>query len=248
MDLNLQNRIALIGGASGGIGAATAKLFAEEGCDVVVTYHQNGEGAEQTAEQVRLAGRQAWLSQMDIADAASVQAAIGLLPPAARHIDILVMCAGEAPVSQFSELTSDEWQRVVELNLNGSFYLLQACRPLLQQGASVVFVASVAGQTGVPLQAHYAAAKAGMINLTKSAARALAPHIRVNCVAPGMTLTDMGRRTAAGLPPDYAQQKLLLERFAEPIEIARCIVFLASPSASFVTGATLDVNGGRNLR
>lgn len=109
-------------------------------------------------------------------------------------------------------------------------------------------VSSVAAQTGVPHHAHYAASKAGLINLTKSAARALAPEIRVNCVAPGMTLIEMGRETAAALPPDYAQQKLLSGRFAEPREIACCIAFLASPVAGFATGATLDINGGRELR
>jgi 3-oxoacyl-[acyl-carrier protein] reductase len=106
----------------------------------------------------------------------------------------------------------------------------------------------VAGQTGVPHHAHYAAAKAGLINLTKSAARALAPHVRVNCVAPGMTLTEMGRLTATALPPDYAQKNLLAGRFAQPDEIARAIAFVASPVAGFMTGATIDINGGRLLR
>ena len=126
--------------------------------------------------------------------------------------------------------------------------MLQAARPLLRAGASVVMVASVAGQTGVPHHAHYAAAKAGLINLTKSAARALAPAVRVNCVAPGMTLTGMGRLTATALPADYARKNLLAGRFAEPEEIARLIVFVASPLAGFMTGATLDINGGRLLR
>ena len=93
-----------------------------------------------------------------------------------------------------------------------------------------------------------AAAKAGLINLAKSAARDLAPRIRVNCVAPGVTLTPMGRATMEGTDQDYASKKLLLERFAEPAEIARWIVFVASPVNTFMTGATIDVNGGRTLR
>src|SRR5262249_33238649 len=95
---------------------------------------------------------------------------------------------------------------------------------------------------------HYAAAKAGLINLAKSAARELAPRVRVNCVSPGVTLTAMGRSTMEGADQDYASKKLLLKRFAQPEEIARCIVFVASPANSFMTGATIDVNGGRNLR
>jgi 3-oxoacyl-[acyl-carrier protein] reductase len=92
---------------------------------------------------------------------------------------------------------------------------------------------------------HYAAAKAGLVNLTKSMARALAPRVRVNCVAPGVTLTPMG---AATVDPDYAIKKLLAQRFATPDEIARCIVFVASPISAFMTGATVDINGGRDLR
>jgi 3-oxoacyl-[acyl-carrier protein] reductase len=126
--------------------------------------------------------------------------------------------------------------------------MLRAALPLLNDGGAVVTVSSVAAHTGAPLHAHYAAAKAGLVNLTKSCARALAPRLRVNCVAPGITLTPMGSTTAASLPPDYARTKLLTGRFAEPEEIARCIVFLASPAASFITGATLDANGGRDLR
>ena len=147
-----------------------------------------------------------------------------------------------------AELTPEEWARVIAVNLSGPFHVLQAARPLLLPGSAVVTVASVAGQTGVPHHAHYAAAKAGLINLTKSAARALAPHVRVNCVAPGMTLTEMGRLTATALPADYAQKNLLTGRFAQPDEIARVIAFVASPVAGFMTGATIDINGGRLLR
>jgi 3-oxoacyl-[acyl-carrier protein] reductase len=111
----------------------------------------------------------------------------------------------------------------------------------------VVTVASVAAQTGAPHHPAYAAAKAGIINLTKSAARAMAPDIRVNCVSPGLTRTAMGEMTVAGTADDPVA-KLLTKRMAEPEEIARAIVFLASPAASFVYGATFDVNGGRDLR
>jgi 3-oxoacyl-[acyl-carrier protein] reductase len=248
MELELDGRVALVTGASRGIGAASAELLAEEGADVVVCYKGYQAGAERTASRVRDAGRRAWVCRMDVAEPDDVRAAISRLPSEARQLDVLILCAGETPVAKFEELTPAEWGRVVDVNLNGAFNVLHETRPFLRGGASVMTVASVAGQTGVPHQAHYAAAKAGLVNLTKSAARALAPRVRVNCVAPGMTLTEMGRQTAANLPPDYARQKLLLERFAEPVEIARCIVFLASPASSFVTGATLDVNGGRYVR
>ncbi|MEN6498816.1 MAG: SDR family NAD(P)-dependent oxidoreductase [Thermoguttaceae bacterium] len=248
MDLQLKDKVALITGGSSGIGAATARVLAEEGVDVVVGYHGNHEGAERTAQAVRAAGRSAWTLGMDVANPQEVAAAIERLRAEVEQFDILVLCAGQSTVTPFAELSPEEWTAIVAVNLNGPFYVLQAVRPMLRAGASVVTVASVAGQTGVPHHAHYAAAKAGLINLTKSAARALAPHVRVNCVAPGMTLTEMGRQTTTALPPDYAKKNLLSHRFAEPEEVARLIVFVASPVAGFMTGATVDINGGRLLR
>ncbi|MGA2065774.1 MAG: SDR family NAD(P)-dependent oxidoreductase [Thermoguttaceae bacterium] len=248
MDLRLKDKLALVTGASSGIGAATAQVLAEEGVDVVVGYHKNRAGAERTAEAVRKARRRAWLVAMDVAEPAEVAAAIEGLQEQVEGLGILVLCAGQSSNTPLAELTPAEWARIIAVNLNGPFHVLQAVRPMLLPGSAVVTVASVAGQTGVPHHAHYAAAKAGLINLTKSAARALAPHVRVNCVAPGMTLTEMGRLTATALPSDYARRHLLSGRFARPDEIARVIAFVASPVAGFMTGATIDINGGRLLR
>jgi 3-oxoacyl-[acyl-carrier protein] reductase len=248
MDLQLRGKIALITGASSGIGAATARVLAAEGVDVAVGYHTNRSGGQRTAEAVRAAGRRAWLFGMDVASPDEVAAALAGLREQLEGLDLLILCAGESSNTPLAELTPDEWARIIAVNLSGPFHVLWAARPLLRAGAAVVAVASVAGQTGVPHHAHYAAAKAGLINLTKSAARALAPHVRVNCVAPGMTLTEMGRLTATTLPPDYARKSLLTGRFAEPEEIARVIAFVASPLTSFMTGATIDINGGRLLR
>jgi 3-oxoacyl-[acyl-carrier protein] reductase len=248
MDLQLTDKIALITGGSGGIGAATAKVLAAEGVDVVVGYYRHRAAAEQTAETVRQMGRRAWIVGMDLAQAGEVTAAFAGLRGQIERLDLLILCAGQSTVTPFEELGAQQWADIVAVNLHGPFHVLQAARPMLLPGASVVAVASVAGQTGVPHHAHYAAAKAGLINLTKSVARAWAPHIRVNCVAPGMTMTEMGRQTATALSPDYAQKNLLTDRFAEPEEIAQLIAFVASPLARFMTGATLDINGGRALR
>jgi len=250
VELKLRGKLAFITGASSGIGAAVARMLAEEGADVVVGYYRNEEGAGQTAAAVEAAGCRAWLCRMDIADAADVQRAIEQWKSAARdvRVDALILCAGQSIVTPFEEVTPEEWDQIVRINLSGPFYVLQTLRPYLAEASSVVTVSSVAAQTGVPHHAHYAAAKAGLVNLTKSAARALAPQVRVNCVAPGLTLTEMGRDTAANLPPDYARQKLLTHRFAQPEEIARAILYLASPASGFITGATFDANGGRYLR
>ena len=248
MDLGLGGRVAFVTGASTGIGAATARLLAEEGADVVVGYGHDRDGAEATATAVRDTGRRAWTAGMDLADAGSVRTAVAGVGGEAGGLDVVVACAGENRITPFDEVSPEEWRHVLDVNLSGTFWLLQACAPLLRPGGSVVTVASVAAATGAPHHAHYAAAKAGLVNLTKSAARELAPDVRVNCVAPGITETAMGRDAIAALDDDYASTRLLAGRFATPREIAACIVFLASPLAGFVHGATLDVNGGRDLR
>jgi 3-oxoacyl-[acyl-carrier protein] reductase len=248
MDLQLRNKTALVTGASSGIGAATARVLAEEGADVVVAYGRNVRGAERTKAAVEARGRRAWLCGMDVADAAVVAEAVGRLAENAPELDVLVLCAGRSRIAAFDRLTAAEWQEVIHVNLNGKFHVLQAAGGLVREGGSIVIVASVAAHTGAPHHAHYAAAKAGLVNLSKSAARALAPRVRVNCVAPGMTLTPMGEETLAALPVDYPQRKMLVQRCATPDEIARCIVFVASPVAGFMSGATIDINGGRDLR
>jgi 3-oxoacyl-[acyl-carrier protein] reductase len=248
MNLELTDKIALITGASSGIGAATAQALAEEGADVIVAYGQDRDGAERTAQVVASLGRRAWTCPMDIRSSAAVKSAMARLPEAAARLDLLILCAGLNIVTPVAQITPDEWDQVLGVNLSGAFYVVQAAIPLLRPGASIVTVASVAAHTGAPHHMHYAAAKAGLVNLTKSLARSLAPQVRVNCVAPGITLTPMGQQTASTLAPDYAESKLLVQRFATPEEIARCIVFVASPVAAFMTGATIDINGGRDLR
>ena len=248
MDLGLSGKIALVTGASRGIGAATARLLAEECCDVVIGYHDNSAGATATADAVARAGTRSWTVPCDMASPASVDAAMRQVERDIRRLDIAVLCAGTNIISPLLEVAAEEWNEVIQVNLNGTFYLLRAVAPLLCDGASIVTVASVAGHTGAAHHAHYAAAKAGVINLTKSAAKALAPRIRVNCVAPGLTDTEMGKQAIAEQSPDYLAKKLLAQRMASCEEIARSIVFLASPAASFIWGATLDVNGGRELR
>jgi 3-oxoacyl-[acyl-carrier protein] reductase len=249
VDLGLSGKTALVTGASSGIGAAAAGLLAEEGAEVVVvSYSGNAAGAERTAAEVRAHGCEALLMQMDVGDPEAVSGAVADLGARVSGLDVAILCAGLNTITPFEQLTPAEWDQVVRVNLNGTFYALHALGPLLRDHAAVVTVASVAAHTGAPHHAHYAAAKAGVVGLTKSAARALAPRVRVNCVAPGLTITPMGELTLAGLAEGYAESKLLAGRVATPAEIARCILFLASPASSFVYGACLDVNGGRDLR
>jgi 3-oxoacyl-[acyl-carrier protein] reductase len=248
VNLELENKRFLITGASSGIGQAAAKIFAQEGADVVAVYGRNAEGAKATLSAIESAGRRGWIYAIAQEDAEAVAAAAGRVGEEVGRLDGLVLCAGTCTVVPFEELSPQEWVDFLQVNLNGTFFLLNALFPLLADGASVVIVASVSGHTGAPHQAHYAASKAGLLNLAKSAARAYAPRVRVNAIAPGMTLTPMGEGTATGLDPDYARKKLLVGRFAEPEEIAKSIAWLASPITGFMSGATLDINGGRLLR
>ena len=248
MDLGLAGKIGFVTGASSGIGAAVAWILAEEGADMVVGYGHNDAGAHNTAQLVESKGRRAWLSQMEITDPHSVTAGVEQLKTVISRLDILILCAGQNIITPWNQISRDEWNQVIGVNLSGAFFLLQALVPSMHEGGSIVTVASVAAQTGTPHHMHYAAAKAGLVNLTKSLARDLAPKIRVNCVSPGVTLTPMGEDTLAALAPDYAEKKIPVQRYASAEEIARCIVFVASPIAAFMTGATVDINGGREMR
>jgi 3-oxoacyl-[acyl-carrier protein] reductase len=214
----------------------------------VVGYGHNEIGALETVHKVEAKGRRAWLSQMDLGSPDSVNAGIEQIKIMVGHLDVMVLCAGENIIQPWQETTLAQWNKVFGINLTGPFFLIKGLAPLMCEGSSIVTVASVAAQTGAPHHLHYAAAKAGVINLTKSFARGLAPKIRVNCVAPGVTLTAMGEDTLAVLAPDYAQKKIPVQRYASAEEMARCIVFVASPITGFMTGATVDINGGREMR
>lgn len=248
MDLQLAGKTALVTGASSGIGGATARVLGEEGADVALTYNQNRAGAEANAQTIRSLDGKTWVVQLDLGDPASITRTVQELEKELSGLDVLILCAGKNEISALAEISLAEWDEIFQVNLRGAFQLVQSALSLMNSGGSIVTVASVAAHTGAPHHMHYAAAKAGLVNLTKSLARTLAPEIRVNCVAPGIAFTPMGEEAISSLPENYAEKKLLVQRFAEPEEIARTIVFAASPVTGFMTGTTLDINGGRLLR
>jgi 3-oxoacyl-[acyl-carrier protein] reductase len=248
MDLELAGRTAVVIGGSTGIGAATVRALAEEGCDVAVTYKSSRAGADEAAREIRRLGRRAWVAELDLADLAAVAPAAQALAAEIGGADVVVLSAGRNIVTPIAEISPEEWGTVLDVNLGGAFFALQALAPSVRAGGSIVTVASVAAHTGAPHHAHYAAAKAGLVNLTKSLARELAPDVRVNCVAPGITLTEMGQQAIDNLAPDYAERSLWLQRYATPRRIAQVITFVASPVTEFMTGATIDVNSGRAAR
>jgi 3-oxoacyl-[acyl-carrier protein] reductase len=244
----LAGRTALVTGAARGIGLAIAQTLGRQGAGVALV-DVDWEALEEAAQSV---GVQALPIQADVSLLADVQRAVAMTVERLGGLDILVNNAGICPLSGFSEISEAEWDQVLAVNLKGAFLFCQAALPHLRQSGRrgrIVNVASVAGQMGgIAIGAHYAASKAGLIGLSKSLARAVAADgVTVNCVAPGTTDTDL---TASWPQATQATVKaaIPLGRFARPEEIAEAVCFLASDGAGFITGATLDVNGGLYLR
>jgi 3-oxoacyl-[acyl-carrier protein] reductase len=241
-------RRAIVTGASGGIGAEVARRLARSGLDVWLTYATEREGALRTAESARTAGVEVRTTQLDLRSVDAIDDLVAEVATAWGRVEVLVSNAAICPWTPWDGITVDEWDAVLETNLRGPFRLVQQVLPLLRAATgdrSIVNLASVAGQTGgVATSVHYAASKGGVLAMTRSFARLLAPEgIRVNAVAPGpietpMTdaLDDDRRAALAGGVP--------LRRFGSVAEVAAVVVLLASPEAGFTTGATYDVNGG----
>jgi 3-oxoacyl-[acyl-carrier protein] reductase len=247
MDLELKGKIVFITGASSGIGAACVEIFAQEGAFVVIGYNRQKDAAERLLEKIRLHGASGITVHLDLSVPKSIEDCKVEVVKKVGKIDVLVMNAAQSKMTPFDDISGEEWDELFAINLKGPYLMLKAWLQYFNVGGTIVFVSSIAGQTGAPGHAHYAASKAGLINLAKSAAKFKAESLRINCVAPGVTMTALGKDAVEETDPEYAK-KLLSRRLAEPKEIARVIVFLASPASSFVWGATIDVNGGRELR
>jgi 3-oxoacyl-[acyl-carrier protein] reductase len=244
----LGGRTALVTGAARGIGLVIATALAGRGANVALL----DVDAALLKRAARLAHKDALAIEADVSRPGDVQRAVEATVAHFGGLDILVNNAGICPLTTFADIAADEWDRVLAVNLKGAFLCCQAALPHLRRSGRqgrIINVASVAGQMGgVAVGAHYAAAKAGLIGLSKSLARLLAADgVTVNCVAPGTTETDLtaswSEATRAGV-----QAQIPLGRFAQADEIAEAVCFLASDRAAFITGATLDVNGGLLMR
>ncbi|HSY11552.1 MAG TPA: SDR family NAD(P)-dependent oxidoreductase [Verrucomicrobiae bacterium] len=234
-------RILITGGASG-IGAASAARFVDEGCRVAIL-DRDAAGCEKFAQDIPgIVGT--FLA--DVSDPAKVQHAISNVVVGLGGLDVVINNAGISIRHNFLDITAEEWNQVLAVNLSGVFYVAQAAARYMMRhdGGVILNMASTNGIVGHPFYADYNASKAGVIELTKSMALELAPKVRVNAVAPGYVLTPMQRAEYNGEMLEAVNQKIPLRRHAEPAEIAALFAFLASDEASYVTGAVYPIDGG----
>ncbi len=241
----LENKVALVTGAARGIGKAVALTLAGEGADIAVS-DVNLEGAESTAEEIESLGRRTLISRVDVSKIKEVNETVDKILDKFGRIDILINNAGITADSLLIRMKEADWDKVIEINLKGAFNCLKAvAKPMMKaRSGKVVNMASVIGLIGNVGQANYAASKAGVIGLTKSLARELAPRgINVNAVAPGFIKTPMTEKLSDEVKEEMCK-RIPLNRFGAPEDVAEVVLFLVSDRAAYVTGQVINVDGG----
>lgn len=239
-------KVALVTGASRGIGRGIALQLGQEGWDVCVNYIQQKEAAEEVAALIRTMGQNAIAVQADVADSAAVFAMVKQAEADLGPISLLVNNAGIATQGLFQDISDEMWNRYLDVNLSGARNAIRAVLPhmLHEKAGCIVNISSIWGLRGASCEVAYACTKAALIALTRSLALELAPsHIRVNCVAPGVINTDMVQVLGQEIQ-DMLVEQTPLGRLGTPADIAHAVSFFASENASFITGQVLTADGG----
>lgn len=244
--MRLKNKVAIITGSSRGIGKAIAQMFVKEGAKIVVNYNRSEKEANDLV--MALGGDNAFAVKADVSKEFDVKHMVALTLQHYGSLDILVNNAGEILRPGDWQTDSATWRRTLEINLNSVWMMIKECVPHMQEnGGSIVNISSYVAELGAAAVLPYSVAKGGVNTLTVSMAKALAPKIRVNAIAPGNIETDMAKGTDKAFH-DKITENTLLKRFGEPEEIASAALFLASDEASFITGHILNVDGGYTLK
>jgi 3-oxoacyl-[acyl-carrier protein] reductase len=242
MNSLLAGRNTLITGGTRGIGREIALVFARAGAGVVTCSRNGSEDASRLAREFKDTGGDHRVLTADVSVADDVDRLVGECRATFGSLDVIVHNAGVISHVPFEELPLAEWRRVVDINLGGAYLVTQKALGLLSPGASVIFVGSRVATVGVPLRAHYTAAKAGLVGLARSLAKELGPlGVRVNVLAPGPVETDQP------VPPEVRQryaQMIALGRLGRPDDVAKVALFLASDLSGFISGETINVDGG----
>ena len=254
MHAELQDTVALVTGASGGIGRAAALELAARGADVAVHYHRNEKGAAETARQIEALGRKAAVFAGDLCRRGDAQALVAAVIARFGRIDVLVNNAGDLVARKpLLEMTEALWRQVIDLNLSSVFFVTQAAVPgmIERKRGTIVNVSSISAHNGGgPGALAYAAAKGGLTTLTRAMAKELAPSgIRVNCVSPGLIgQTAFHARFTAPEAFAAVEKSIPLGRAGTPEEVGRVIAFLSGPDAAYLVGESVEVNGGMLMR
>lgn len=237
-------KTAVITGGSRGLGAATAKRLARDGYNIVIVYAENKAAATLVEQEAKAAGVHTLLIQADVGNEEEVKTLVSTVMQKFGTIDVLVNNAGIVFDVPFTDKSSEQWHRTLDVNLNGVYYCTKHFMRHINKGGSIVNIASTNGiDTYHPDSIDYDVSKAGVIMFTKAMARDLAPDVRINCIAPGWFDTDIN----ADLPKDYIQkesEKIAMGRFGKPEEIASVVSFLVGDDAGFMTGSVVVVDGG----
>lgn len=244
--LGLAGKVAVVTGSGSGIGHAIAQELNRHGAHIA-TADIDLAAASASAEELSSSGPRCLAVLVDVTQSAAAESCMNTVVGEFGRLDILVNCAGVNFLVQPDEMTDEQWRQVMAVNLDGTFFMIRAAIKHLKAagGGKIVNISSGAGLSGVPMAAHYSAAKHGVVGLTKSLAADLGPfNIHVNAVCPGTTLTPLVKRVVSETRLEFEVQRYPLGRLGRPEDIARAVAFLASSASDWITGVALPVDGG----